>query len=120
MDERKLLMAAVAGLTVGVRTPAQAQDEKAVETKCYGINGCASHAKCSVSQADLDAAKTLLGEKVYASRFGKSQVHGCGSHAKCGASSRILNWTPTAAGACKAKGGIVIEEADGKKVARKA
>jgi len=121
MTKQKMLMAAVAGISLGVSGGAQAADAKKDEVKCYGINGCGSHAKCSVSEADLSAVKKLLGDAEYAKRFGKSEVHGCGSHAKCGASDQILNWVPTSAGESKTQGGFVIEEdASKKKVARKA
>lgn len=121
MNKQKLLMAAVAGITLGVSSPPSGHaEEKADEVKCYGVNGCGSHAKCSVAQADLDAVQKLLGDKAFKTRFGKSEAHSCGSHAKCGASSHILNWTPTPSGECREQGGIVIEEVNGKKVARKA
>lgn len=114
----KLLMAAVAGIGLGLSAPTHAQ--KKDEVKCYGINGCGSQAKCSVSGDDLKAFQTLLGAKEYATKFGKSEAHGCGAHAKCGASSQILNWVPTTQGECKAQGGYVVEESNKKKVAKKA
>ena len=117
----KLLMAAVTGIAMGLSAPAtKAADEKKGDVKCFGINSCGSHAKCGVTTDDLKAFRTLLGDKEFESKFGKSETHTCGSHAKCGASSGILNWTPTAADKCKADGGYVVEEKDGKKVARKA
>ena len=117
----KLLMAAAAGIAMGLSGPgASAADVKAGEVRCFGINGCGSHAKCGVTDADLKAFRTLLGDKEYESKFGKSETHTCGSTAKCGASSKILNWMPTAAAKCKTDGGYVVEEKDGKKVARKA
>ena len=72
------------------------------------------------TSADIWRFRTLLGDKEFETKFGKSETHTCGSHAKCGASSGILNWTPTAADKCKADGGYVVEDKDGKKVARKA
>ena len=118
--EKSFLMAAVAGISMGLSLPAVA-DEKKDEVKCWGVNGCGSHAKCSVTADDLKAFQTLLGEKEYKDRFSKSKAHSCGSHAKCGASSQILNWVPTTAGECKAQGGYIVEEgADKKKVAKKA
>jgi hypothetical protein len=120
VNKQKLLMAAVAGITMGVTSPPMQAESKADEVKCYGINGCGGDAKCAVTKADLDAVRKLLGDKDYKSRFGKSEVHSCGGHAKCGASDQILNWLPTTAGECKEKGGIVIDEVDGKKVAKKA
>lgn len=121
MKRQKLLMAAVAGISLGVNAPREAgAEQKADDVKCYGINGCGSHAKCAVAQGDLDAVKKLLGEKPYAERFGKSEVHSCGSHAKCGASAQILNWVPSTLEECKSEGGIIIEEVNGKKVAKKA
>lgn len=119
-QKQKLLMAAVAGLTMGVSLPSRAAAEDQGEVKCYGINGCGSHAKCAVSQGDLDSVRKLLGDKGYEKSFGKSEAHSCGSHAKCGASSEILNWVPAKAGECHEQGGIVIEEINGKKVAKKA
>ncbi len=121
MKKDKLLLAAIAGITLGASAPAASvAGEKADEVKCYGINSCGHHSKCSVKDDDLAAVRTLLGEKEYDKAFGKSETHSCGSHAKCGASSRILNWTPTSAAECHDKGGIVIEESAGKKVAKKA
>lgn len=122
MKKEKLLMAAVAGITLGLSSPPPAHsEEKAGEVKCYGINGCGSHAKCSVTAEDLEAVKTLLGEKAYKEKFGSSEVHACGSHAKCGASSQILNWVPTSRDQCHEEGGYLIEEtAAKKKVAKKA
>jgi hypothetical protein len=122
MSQReKFLMAAVAGISMGLSAPVptEAREEKG-EVKCYGINGCGSHASCAVSAEDLKAFRTLLGEKEYKTRFGKSEAHACGAHAKCGAESQILNWTSVKASACKAQGGYVVEETAGKKVAKKA
>jgi hypothetical protein len=115
------LMAAVAGITVGMTTSPAAADEKKEDVKCWGVNSCGSHAKCSVTAEDLGAFKALLGDQEFAARYGKSEAHSCGSHAKCGASSHILNWTPTSADACKTQGGFLVEQgADKKKVAKKA
>ncbi|HEX9637868.1 MAG TPA: hypothetical protein VGB99_10050 [Acidobacteriota bacterium] len=119
--KQNLLMAAVAGITFGISQPqVSAGEEEGAEVKCYGINGCGSHASCAVSQADLDAVKALLGDEGYGKQFGKSEVHGCGSHAKCGASSGILNWTSTSKQECSEAGGLLIEEVGGKKVAKQA
>lgn len=117
----KFLMAAIAGISLGVTTPAPAESqEKKDDVKCYGVNGCGSHAKCAVAGDDLKAFRTLLGAKEYAAKFGKSEVHACGSHAQCGASSQILNWVPTSRAECKTQGGYVVEEVGKKKVAKKA
>jgi len=121
--EKGFLMAAVAGISMGLSAPGpSAAEEKAGDVKCWGINGCGSHAKCSVKDDDLKALQTLLGDKDFKARYGKSETHSCGSHAKCGASSQILNWVPTSAAECKAQGGYVVEEVGTpkKKVARKA
>jgi hypothetical protein len=123
--EQRLLMAAVAGITVGLSAPhTQAAEEKKTTVHCWGVNSCGSHAKCSVSEADVKAFRTLLGDKEYEERFGKTTLHGCGSSAKCGASSKILNWTPLEPAECKAKNGYLVEEEGTgeakKKVAKKA
>ena len=128
--ERQLLVAAVAGISVGLLGPAAGgAEEKKGDVKCWGVNGCGAHAnssvkaaKCSVKADDLKAFETLLGEKEYKERFGKSEVHSCGSHAQCGASAKVLNWMPTSMEECKAQGGYLVEEAGTprKKVARKA
>lgn len=115
----RFLMAAIAGISMGVNAPAHGEEKKD-DVKCYGVNGCGSHAKCSVSAADLKAFQAFFGEKEYGARYGRSEAHSCGSHAKCGASSQILNWVPTSRSECSAQGGFVIEETDGKKVAKKA
>ena len=82
-------MAAVAGIALGASTPATLHAEDAVPVKCYGINGCGSHAKCSVAIDDLEAVRTLLGDQQYNERFGKSKAHSCGPHAKCGSESLL-------------------------------
>jgi hypothetical protein len=115
----RFLMAAIAGISMGANLPAHGEEKKD-DVKCYGVNGCGSHAKCSVSPADLKAFQAFFGEKEYAAKYGKSEAHSCGSHAKCGASSRILNWVPTSRAECSAQGGFVVEEVNGKKVAKKA
>jgi hypothetical protein len=66
----------------------------------------------------VSAPETLLGTEAFNTRFGKSKEHSCKAHAGCGASSHILNWTGTSQDACQQAHGIVIEEADGKKVAK--
>ena len=90
----------------------------AAEVKCYGINGCAANSSCAVKADDLAAVKTLLGTEAFNARFRKSKEHSCKAHAGCGASSHILNWTSVSEDACKRAHGIVIEVADGKKVAK--
>ncbi len=120
MKKDKLLMAAIAGITLGVTAPPGAIAGDKDEVKCWGINSCGSHAKCSVGEDDLAAFKALLGAKEYAAKYGKSEAHACGSHASCGGSAQILNWTTATAGECKAKGGYVVETQGGKKVAKKA
>jgi hypothetical protein len=114
-----LVVAAVAGLAIGATAPAQeATPGQPAGVKCYGINGCAANASCAVKAEDLTAVKTLLGVKAYKARFGKSAEHSCKAHGSCGASSRILNWTTADEGTCQQSHGIVIEESDGKKVAK--
>jgi hypothetical protein len=121
MKKETLLRAAIAGLGLGLAVTATGTaGEKPGEVKCYGVNGCGSHAKCAVSAADIEAVRRLLGESDFQKRFGKSEAHSCGAHAKCGGAAQILNWLPASAGECKAQGGILIEEREGKKVAKKA
>jgi hypothetical protein len=121
MKKNTLLNAALAGLTLGLAAPTVTQAEEAKgEVKCYGVNGCGSHAKCAVSAADIEAVRSLLGAKEFAQRFGRSEAHSCASHAKCGGPAQILNWVPASAADCKAQGGLLIEEVGGKKVAKKA
>lgn len=120
MKRDKLLLAAVAGMTLGAVGAHGALAGEKDEVKCWGINGCGSHASCTVGADDLAAIRALLGEKEYQAKYGRSEAHACGAHAKCGGSDQILNWTNVAAGECKAKGGFVIEEKGGRKVARKA
>jgi hypothetical protein len=120
MKKEKLLLAAVAGLTLGLTAPGTGFTEEKTDVNCWGVNGCGKSAKCSVTDADIAAVKKLIGDKEYETKFGKTETHSCGSHAKCGASSKILNWSPTTAAACKEKGGILIKDVEGKKVAAKA
>lgn len=120
-NKKRLVMAAIAGITLGTSTQGtlRAQDLKDGEVKCYGVNSCGAHAKCSVSGEDIAAVRKLLGEKEFKHRFGKSVSHSCGAHAKCGTAAKILNWVPATADGCKEQGGIRIEETEGKRVAKK-
>lgn len=116
-----LLVAAIAGMTLGSNAASPAQEANAGQAagvKCFGINGCGANASCAVKADDISAVRTLLGSKAFNGRFGKTKEHSCKAHASCGASSRILNWTTVAPAACEESHGIVIDEADGKKSAR--
>jgi hypothetical protein len=120
--DRRLLLAAVAGMGMGMAVAAGATGDAAEKTapvRCWGINSCGS--KCAVTDADIKAFKDLLGAE-YETRFGKTETHTCAAHAKCGAADHILNWEPASAAECKAKGGYLVEEVgpEKKKVARKA
>jgi hypothetical protein len=117
--DARFLMAAVAGMSMAASAPATSAAEKKTEVRCWGINSCG--AKCAVTDADVKAFKELLGEKEFASRFGKTEAHACAALGKCGAADHILNWEPASAADCKAKSGYVVDEVgpDKKKVARK-
>jgi|GEM_PF-5367693 len=122
-SKNKLVLAAISGLTLGLTMPstsyAQDPGKPATDVKCYGINSCKANAGCLVHASDLNAVKKLVGAKEYALKYGKSKAHSCGAHASCGASHEILNWTSVSENECKAGGGYVIEESNGKKVAKK-
>ena len=47
------------------------------------------------------------------------KTNSCAAHASCGAKPHILNWTKISVDDYKAQGGIAIEKADRKKVAKK-
>ena len=68
---------------------------------------------------DVAAVKMLLGDEQFNAQFGKTKTHSCAAHGSCGAKQHILNWTKVGADECKASSGIVIEEQDGSKVAKK-
>ena len=120
-NRNRLLMTAVAGIALGVASPASAQEPlKAGEVKCFGVNACAAHARCAVAGDDIDAVKNLVGKKQFGQKFGKSEAHACGAHAKCGSGNGILNWTPASPASCGEQGGFIIDQSNGKKVAKKA
>ena len=104
MKKEKLLLAAVAGMTLGLTAPSTGFTEEKTDVNCWGVNGCGKSAKCAVTDADIAAVKKLVGDKEYDTKFGKTETHSCGSHAKCGASSKILNWTPDRRGRVQGKG----------------
>jgi len=61
MREKGFLMAAVAGISMGLSAPApSAAEEKTGDVKCWGVNSCGSHAKCSVKDDDLKAMQELI------------------------------------------------------------
>lgn len=120
-----LAAAALAGIAMGLSSPATSsgQDKNSAgnssDVKCYGVNECAAHAGCGVKKDDVAAVKLLLGEQSFTDRFDKTKVHSCQQHASCSAAKHVLNWTSVSADECKQKSGIVIEETNGKKVAKK-
>lgn len=109
----QVLNAAMIGLTLGTMTaastPAHAEDK--AEEKCFGINACASHAKCGVSKSDIEATKETFKDK-----FAKSVTHDCAGLGKCGADKGQLGWQKVAKGTCLTSGGFLIESKNGKKV----
>ena len=110
-----VLKAAMLGLTLGsamAPTAASAKDDAKAEEKCYGINKCASHAKCGVSKSDVAATKADFGEK-----FAKTKTHDCAGTGSCAAAKGNLGWTMVAKGSCLKEGGFFIEgSGDAKKV----
>jgi hypothetical protein len=118
-SKKALIMAALAGIAVGVANPTQLQAQDAKDVKCFGVNSCKAHAGCSVEADDVAAIKALLGETDFKAKYGKTKTHSCGQHASCGASSKILNWTKVSEDSCKEQAGYVIEQQDGNKTAKK-
>jgi len=115
----KLLVAAMAGLAIGFTAVPAAHAEDAPPVKCWGINSCGQHAGCGVKADDIAAVEKLLGKTDFQARFGKTTTHSCGHHATCGAQSGVLNWTKVSEQECQKAAGILIEEKDGQKTARK-
>lgn len=109
---QRMAMAAIAGMTMGLASPAPvlAQDADKPETvKCFGVNGCHAQAKCAVKPEDIAAVRAIVGDAEFNKRFGKTKTHSCAAHAKCGSNQKILNWTPLSAEACQTQGGFVID-----------
>ena len=88
------------------------------EVKCFGVISCKAHAGCGVEANDVAAIRALLGDKDFDARHSKTKTHSC-KHASCGAAKKILNWTKISEDSCQQQGGFVIDERDGKKVAKK-
>ena len=117
---QKLVLAAVAGIALAAAAPAPVLGQDSpTDVKCYGINSCKGHSGCGVKADDVAAVKMLLGDEQFNAQFGKTKTHSCAAHGSCGAKQHILNWTKVGADECKASSGIVIEEQDGSKVAKK-
>jgi len=77
-----LVVAAVAGLAIGVKAPTQeANAGQPADVKCYGINGCAANSSCGVKADDVAAVRTLLGTQAFNDRFGRTKEHSCKAHA---------------------------------------
>lgn len=118
-SKKALVIAALAGMAVGVANPTQLRADDTKEVKCFGVNSCKAHAGCGVEGDDVAAIQTLLGNKDFEARYSKTRTHSCAQHASCGAAKKILNWTKISEDSCQQQGGFVIDEQDGKKVARK-
>lgn len=83
--------------------------------RCYGINGCNSYAQCAVTAADLEATKSVFGDK-----FASTELHECKGLAKCAAEKGQLNWVQVSRQECGSKGGFLIDtKADGGKIVTK-
>jgi hypothetical protein len=80
--------------------------------RCFGINSCASYAKCAVTAADVEATRKVFGDK-----FAATELHECAGLAKCAAEGGQLNWVQVSRQECGAKDGFLITNAaDGSKV----
>ena len=116
---QKLVLAAVAAISLAAAAPAPVLGQDSpTDVKCYGVNSCKGHSGCGVKSDDVAAVKMLLGDD-FETQFGKTKTHSCAAHGSCGAKQHVLNWTKVSADDCKTQGGIVIEEQDGMKVAKK-
>lgn len=97
--------------TDAVQNPAASSSDQQQLVRCFGIDSCASYAKCALTAADVDATKEKFGDK-----FAASDLHECSGLAKCAASGGQLNWVQVSQQECGEKGGFLIETAaDGKK-----
>jgi hypothetical protein len=112
MSQKKNIVigAALAGLSVGMLSIST--KVSAAETHCWGVNSCGTKstakdkAQCSVTEAQIAAAKKEFGEK-----YSKAEVHACGSHAGCGAKGGNLNWTKVKSkDECKKLGGFLMNK----------
>ena len=113
--KKSLVSAASLGLAAGATlaaAPALAIDKAAGEEKCYGINSCKGTGKCGIGKSEVEATKTVFGE-----RFAKSAVHDCSGSNTCGASVGQLNFISVPKGKCiSEKKGFLIESKGGKKI----
>lgn len=83
--------------------------------RCFGINSCASYAKCAVTAEDLEATKKVFGDK-----FAATELHECSGLAKCAAQGGQLNWVQVSRQECGEKSGFLITNSpvDGKVVTK--
>jgi hypothetical protein len=108
-SKNKLLVcAAVAGLSVGIVSAANA-----AEVNCWGVNSCGGKstgkdkAQCAVNEKQVEAAKK---------DFPKAMAHKCGADAKCAAKNEKgeknnLNWTKVKSKEeCKKLGGFLMDK----------
>src|SRR6266581_8253012 len=114
-NNNRLILAAIAGITLAAVAPAPVLGQDSpTDLKCYGVNSCKGHSGCGVKSDDVSAVRMLLGGAEFKEQFGKTKTHSCAAHGSCGAKQHVLNWTKVSGDECKAQGGIVIEEAEGK------
>jgi hypothetical protein len=95
--------------------PVGGQTDALADVQCFGINSCSPYAMCAVTAADVEATKSVFGNK-----FAASEVHACAGLGKCAAAQGQLNWVQVSQQECGQQGGfLIVSDNDGKKVVKK-
>lgn len=83
--------------------PSNAQPDAQADVQCLSINSCSPYAILAVTQSDIEATKSVLGDK-----YEMSEVHACAGLDNCAAAEGPLNWVEVSQLECSQKGGFLI------------
>ncbi|SMF72436.1 hypothetical protein [Pseudobacteriovorax antillogorgiicola] len=111
--KKSLLMAATAGLALGVQSlePAEAAPPKKKKSvECFGVNSCKGSGSCSVNQEQIDAA-----QKTFKGKYKKSATYACKGNNACGAPHHLA-WVSKPKKECLSEGGFYFMKTESGKL----
>lgn len=110
--QSKILCAAVLGVVVGCGTkdktpeqlsPGSGDANASSLVRCFGVNSCKGMSKCAVTQEEIEATRTMFGDK-----FAKTELHDCSGTGSCAGKDGQLAWVQISQKECFEKSGFLI------------